>query len=71
MPEPSSLDLLVVLTRLEVKVDNALWMVQDHETRIRGLENNGYVSGKQLWAGLTGVALLVSALMTIVMGFTG
>lgn len=61
----------VILARLEVKLDQALWAAADHETRIRALENNGYVSGKQLWAGLTGVALFAATLVTLITSFNG
>ncbi len=36
--EPTTVDLLVVLTRLETKLDTATAGVADHETRIRVVE---------------------------------
>lgn len=50
---------------MEVKLDNALATVTDHEGRIRTLEANGYVSGKQLWAGLLGVAAFITGVGTL------
>jgi hypothetical protein len=37
-PAPTTVDLLVVLTRLETKMDAAVTTSTDHETRIRTLE---------------------------------
>lgn len=61
----------VILARMEVKLDNLLGLASDHEMRIRALENNGYVSGKQLWAGLTGVAVFAATLVPLIVTLTG
>lgn len=51
----------VILARLELKVDQLIAGGNDHEARLRMLETKGFVTGKQLWAGLVGSATVASA----------
>lgn len=38
----------------------------DHETRIRTMEQSRYVTSKQLWAGLIGVATAVGTVSQVI-----
>lgn len=56
------------LVRIETKLDEVIRQGGDHEKRLRAVESSGFVSGKQLWAGMLGsctVAMGVAALIGI------
>ena len=59
-----SLDLLVALARIETKLDAAIKTDGDHEARLRAVETKGYVTARQLWAGMLGSAAVSSAVIT-------
>jgi hypothetical protein len=74
--------LLVALARIEAKLEAALTgqvdhearirilerkdSAADHELRLRSIESRGYVTGKQMWAGLIGSATVTSAVIAAV-----
>lgn len=64
-------DVAVILARLELKIDQLMANAGDHETRLRALEGRGFVSGKQLWAGLLGMAAVLGSLGTVAAFFLG
>lgn len=75
--EPSNTDLVVIVTRLEAKVDVALAHQAaelsavlksnaDHETRLREIEKRPTVSPRVLWASVCSGAGLVFGAVTIV-----
>lgn len=55
----------VILARLEIKLDQALSGVADHEARLRSLESRGTVTGKQLWGGLVGSVTAATGIIAI------
>lgn len=65
-------DVVIALTRLELKIDQLISTSSDHESRLRTLEMpKGYVTGKQLWAALLGVAAVMGSLGTVAAFFFG
>lgn len=62
MNEPTNLDLLLTLTRIEGKIENLGQTSTDHELRIRGLERSRWPL--PTIAVLTGVGGLVLTLVT-------
>lgn len=55
----------IILARMEVKLDQALSGVADHEARLRSLESRGAITGKQLWAGLLGTVTASTGVVAI------
>lgn len=66
MPEASMTDLLVILARVEGKVDTLVKASSDHEIRIRIIEQRGVVTTKMFWAGLMGASTSVAAITQFV-----
>lgn len=59
----------VTLARMEVKLDQALSGVVDHEQRLRLLEGKGFIAGRQLWAGLLGSCAVATCVATVLAVF--
>ena len=64
--------ILVAIARLDGKVTGALGAIEnlrttdnDHETRLRKLEEKRYITPGQLWAGLVGVASVCGVAATV------
>lgn len=60
---PSDQDIAVQLARIEGKIDTLVTSSADHEGRIRVIEGKGYVTSRQLWAGLLGSATVSSSII--------
>lgn len=62
-----------LLIRIDSKLDGVIEAKNDHETRLRTLEDKAEhtVTGKQLWAGLVGVAVLISTATPTIMTIIG
>lgn len=65
MPDEDS-NLPLALARIEIKIDTLIAANSDHEGRLRVLEHQGFVTGRQLWASLIGSATVVSAVVAAV-----
>lgn len=65
-PPTDDAALATVLTRIEVKLDNALSQGQDHELRLRIVEARKTVSPRDLWLGLGGAVAAGASVATIV-----
>lgn len=57
-----------LLIRIDSKLDGLVEAKNDHETRLRVLEDKAEhtVTGKQLWTGLVGVAAVVSMMLPVI-----
>lgn len=58
---PEDHDLALALARIEVKIDTLIASYSDHESRLRFLERRGFVTARQMWAGIVGTGTVVSA----------
>lgn len=56
----------VSLARIETKLDALVTSASDHEGRIRFLERKGFVTGRQLWAGMLGCGTLTSTIIAAI-----
>lgn len=62
-----------LLIRIDSKLDGLVEAKNDHETRLRALEDKAEhtVTGKQLWTGLVSVAVLISTATPTIMIIIG
>lgn len=70
IPPLSDRDLLIEInTKLAIVIEDK----KDHEARLRTIEDKveHFVTGKQLWTGLAGVAAIVSMIFPIVTWIIG
>ncbi|WWV91855.1 hypothetical protein GMYAFLOJ_CDS0025 [Microbacterium phage phiMiGM15] len=65
-PPAEDAALVSFLTRVEVKLDQALTRGVDHEDRIRVLEARKTVAPRDLWLGVTGAVGAGAGIATII-----
>lgn len=63
---PMEQQLLVAVTRLEAKIDVMLAQQNDHEERIRRLEQMPHLAPWKLWTAVTSAVAAMAALSNII-----